>query len=165
MLQVGDYVVSSANGICKIEEEVEQNWSGKKKTYFMLLPVKEKGTKLYIPIDTAEQRIRKAMDYDEAEDFIDSLGSVLELKIENDKLRENEYKQAVYSGEPSRIASVIKTIYVRMQKRLVQGKKTTAIDERYLKTAVHMLHSELAYALGCEEEEVEGIIMESLGSE
>jgi len=162
MLQVGDYVVSSANEICKIEEKVKQDWFGEMKCYFLLLPMAESGTKLYIPIETAEQRIRKAMNYEEAKDFIDRLKSVSKLKIENDKLREKEYKDAIYSGKPARIASAIKTIYLHMQKRISQGKKSTAIDEKYFKTAIHMLHSELAYALGCDEDDVEGIIIKSL---
>lgn len=163
MLQVGDYVVSSANGICKIEEEVEQEWSGAKKSYFMLIPIKEKSARLYIPKETAGERIRKAMDYENAKAFIDSLGNVEELQIENEKSCEKEYKEALYSRQPERIAGAIKTMYLRTKRRNEKGMKSTAVDERYFKTAVHLLHSELAYALGCEEQEVEGIIMKSLG--
>ena len=54
MLQIGDYVVSASNGVCKIDEEVWQDWSGEKRLYFLLVPIKEKGSKVYIPVEHAE---------------------------------------------------------------------------------------------------------------
>ena len=162
MLQIGDYVVSASNGVCKIDEEVWQDWSGEKRLYFLLVPIKEKGSKVYIPVEHAEERIRKAMTEEEARAFMSKLKTIPALTIENEKLCEKEYKAAVYSGDPIKVAKVIKTIYSRRQKRLSSGKKVTAVDDRYFKMAIHVLHSEVAYALGCEENEVESKIISAL---
>ena len=160
MLHIGDYVVSSVNGICKIEEEVERSWSGENRLYFALIPIKEKESKIYIPVENAEQRVRKAMTQEEAREFIGKLKSTQEIPVENEKMCEKEYKAAVYSGDPMQVARVIKTIYLRKQKRTALGKKATVIDDRYYRLAIHILHSELAYALGCNEENVESKIKE-----
>lgn len=117
MLQVGDCVVSAANGICKIKEETWQTFSSEKRQYFVLVPLDEKGAKLYIPVDTADQRIRRVMTKDEANELLESISSLQCMQIENEKFCEKEYK-----------------------------------------TAVHVLYAELAYALGCSEDEVEGRI-------
>lgn len=162
MLQVGDFVVSSTNGVCEIVEEVEQDWTGENMPYFLLLPLDDRDSKIYIPIDKAEQRIRRIMDFDEAKDFICHIDSISRLEIQNERFCEREYKDAIFSGEPVKIAGAIKTIYERIQKRHRQGKKTTAIDDRYFKIAVHLLHSELAYALGCNEDEIEGNIRKAI---
>lgn len=161
MLQVGDHVVSSS-GICKIAEETWQNFSGEDKLYFVLVPLHEKRSKVYVPVEKAEQRLRKAMTNDEAGNLIDSLKSMPEIEIENEKTCEKDYKAATYSGNPVMVARAIKTIYARMQDRIGKGKKVTAVDERYYKAAVHILCSELAYSLGSDENEVEAKLISSL---
>ena len=47
---------------------------------------------------------------------------------------------------------------MRKQERLAQGKKTTAMDERYLRLAEENLYSELSLALGVPKEEMEAYI-------
>lgn len=163
MFQIGDYVISASNGICKIEEETWQTFSGEKTLYFVLIPLNEKGSKVYMPVENAEQRMRKAMTEGEAKELIGNLRTLPCIEIENSKLCEKEYKSAVYSGDPVMVARAIKTIYLRMQVRLSAGKKVTAVDDRYFKAAMHILHSELAYAIGCKEDEVEGRILEAIG--
>ena len=49
---------------------------------------------------------------------------------------------------------IIKTLYQRKMSRLKQGKKITALDERYMRTAEHELYSELALTLGVSEEQL-----------
>ena len=53
---------------------------------------------------------------------------------------------------------MIKTINVRREKRLAQGKKVTAGDERCLHAAQENLFGELAVSLGIEKNEVESYI-------
>lgn len=163
MLQVGDCVVSSSKGICLIKEETWENFSGAKKLYFVLIPLQEKDSKIFIPVENAEQKMRKVMTEEEAKEFISKIPLVPELEIENERMREKEYKDAVYSGNPVTIVQVIKSIYVRRQDRLSSGKKVTAVDDRYFKMAIHALHSELAYAIGAKEEDMEDIIISALG--
>ena len=56
----------------------------------------------------------------------------------------------------------MKTIYLRRQDRLREGKKTVAVDEYYFKLAEKHLHGELAFALQISLEEVIQVIMKNL---
>ena len=85
---------------------------------------------LHIPVETAEKRVRKILNKEEA----------------------------IQSRDPEQLIRVIKNMYHRRKQRTIQGKKTTAVDERYFKIAVHNLHSELAFALGCKEDEIQDMI-------
>lgn len=162
MFEVGDSVVSMANGICKITDVVELDMSQnhEKRTYFLLIPVTEENAKVYIPFDAAEQRMRRTMNKEEAIDVIRHISGTEELSIANEKERELKYKEAIRSCDPYQLVRIIKNLYHRREERLVQGKKCTAVDERYYKIAVHNLHSELAYALDCPENEVTSIIQD-----
>ena len=80
----------------------------------------------------------------------------------NEKERETKYKTAVRSCEPRQIISLLKCLRRRNEERLANGKKSTAVDERYLKMAVNNFHAELAFALGRDKSEMNNIIEEML---
>ncbi len=160
MFRTGDDVVSSSNGICKITDVVELDLSNTHimKSYFLLEPIAGNNAKVYIPLETAENRVRKAMEKDDAIRIIQEMESVDSLVIENEKERESKYKEVIKSNDPAGMVSLIKHLHDRRQERFAQGKKTTAVDDKYFKLAVHNLHAELAYALECKEEDIPDII-------
>lgn len=131
MFEVGDHVVSMANGICEIKDVVEMEMSGSRKEYFLLIPESEANSKVYVPVDSAEKRIRKAMDKKSALSVIEQISDMEELIITNEKERETRYKEAVRSCDPKLLVGIIKNMYIRKQQRLAEGKKCTAMDEKY----------------------------------
>ena len=58
--------------------------------------------------------------------------------------------------------TLIQTLYIRKQERTAQGKKITALDERYMRTAENELYSELSLTLGIPKDEMEQYIRERL---
>ena len=159
MFKIGDFVVNNNNGICEITDLVTMNMSGTNKDYFLLVPVNEKTAKVYVPVDMAVQRIRLAMNKEEALQLIENIKDIDEAYIENEKEREKTYKEALNSRDPKRLVGIIKTLYLRKQERLEAGKKNTAVDERYFKLAENHLHSELAFSLNVDKTEVNQIIL------
>ena len=160
MFEKGDFVVNTSNGICEISDIVTMNMSGVEKEYYILIPIEEKTAKVYLPVDIAEKRIRLTMKKDEALKFLKEIKAVDGVLVENEKEREKIYKDAINSRDPKRLISIMKTLYLRRKKRLEDGKKCTAIDDRYFKLAENHLHGELAFALGVQKSEV-GQIIES----
>ena len=92
---------------------------------------------------------------EDAIQFIKSIPDINEKDILNEKMREQEYKTAILSGNNESIVSIIKLLYARKQKRIEQGKKTTTIDDRYFKQAEDMLFSELSCVLDVPKENME----------
>ena len=58
--------------------------------------------------------------------------------------------------------TIIKTIYIRRQERMAQGKKVTSTDERYFKLAEDSLYSELGFAMNMDKEDVSDFIKERI---
>ena len=54
----------------------------------MLVPVKEKASKIYIPVDHADGRIRHIITKDDAMKFIKSIPDISKKDISDEKLRE-----------------------------------------------------------------------------
>lgn len=164
MFNIGEYVVNATNGICQITEVTEMDLMGDKKMklYYLLVPIEEQSARVYVPVDTAEARIRRTITRDEAVGILERVDEIAELQIGNEKEREGRYKEAVKSCDPELLVSLLKTLYMRMQSRMIQGKKSTAIDERYYKLAETRLYSELAFALEMPRSEMEEIIRDRM---
>lgn len=159
--QKGDYVVHGNNGICQIEDitHLDITGSDKNKKYYILHSVRDKSSRIYSPVEN-EGSMRLVLSPAEAEDLINQIPKIEEMWIDNEKLRENIYKEAIASGDLRKLIGIIKTLYLRKQKRLGEGKKNTATDERYLTIAEDKLHRELAFAMGKEPEQMQQIIEE-----
>jgi len=162
MYKIGDFVINTNNGICEIKDIVSMNISGSDKDYYLLVPVEEKTAKVYLPLDNADQRIRYIMSEEEVWTLIHSIKDIPEVYIENEKEREKTYKEALSSKNPKQLISIIKTLYLRKQKRLEAGKKNTAVDERYFKLAENHLHAEISFVLKVEKTEVHKILVEHI---
>jgi CarD family transcriptional regulator len=164
MFKKGEYVVTANNGICIIEDimHLDNSMSSKDKLYYLLVPVEEKSAKVYIPTEGINNRFRKIMNEKEAWKVIDEIPSIEEMWIDNDKQREQRYKEAIHSCEPEKLVSIIKNMYNRKLKRTAQGKKNTAVDERYYKLAENNLYTELAFAMEKDKNDMQSLITERM---
>lgn len=165
MYSQGDYVIKLPEGVCRIENIGCLHISGMNndKEYYMLVPVKEESSKVYIPVDSAEGRMRSVISKEVALQLIKSMPDIKQKNILNERMREQEYKEALLSGDNEKIISMIKLIYDRKQKRMKQGKKVTATDDRYFKQAEDILFSELSFVLHVPKEDMRQFISETIG--
>lgn len=157
MFLKGERVVCGSKGVCSIEDITTLNISGidKEREYYILKPLYIVASTVYVPVDTAEKSLRRVLTVQEAEELIRKIPQIPLITITNEKLLEQEYKNCLRTDLSEEWAKIIKTIYMRMQKRIEAGRKVTAIDARYLKIARDCLYGELAAALDLPREEVE----------
>ncbi|MCQ2519167.1 MAG: CarD family transcriptional regulator [Lachnospiraceae bacterium] len=159
MFDLNDYVVHTTGGICQIKEIAPLNIPGadKNRKYYFLDPIKPKGSKVFVPVDNSAG-IRKVMTDDEAKILIDEIPSIEEMPIDNDKIRELKYKEAIKSCDLRELVKIIKNLHTRRDQRFAEGKKITAIDDKYMKIAEDNLLNELAFALGRDKNEMQSVV-------
>lgn len=164
MFEVGTYVVYGNTGICKIEDVTTLDIPGanKERQYYVMSPLRDQGSRDYLPVDNTKVVLREVIGREDALKLIDSIPDIEELEVDNDKIREEKYKELARRSDCASWISIIKTIYLRKQERIAQGKKVTATDERYYRMAVEHLYSELAFALEKETNEVEQFIIDRI---
>ena len=164
MYKIGEYVMNANTGVCKVDEIVTRRLAEgmEEKEYYVLIPVDDPRATVFVPVASDKSNMRRAMGEKEAWDFIDSI-PVIDVKwIESDKSREQEYKNAMRSNDPRHLVGIIKNLYLRSRERENQGKKVTAVDDRYFKLAENALNSELAHALGKNKNDIRDLIAESI---
>lgn len=148
MYQIDEFVIHTTGGICQVKDiaPLEIPGSDKNKKYYFLLPVSAKGSKVFVPVDN-DATIRKIYSKEEALELISKVPSIDELQIDNEKLRETRYKEVIRSCDLYELVSVLKNLYMRKRKRIEEGKKSTATDDKYFKIAEENLFGELAFVL------------------
>ena len=162
MYHVGDCVVRSADGLCRIKDVVRLDFvSDREKLYYQLESFSDQNGKIYVPVDKAEGSMRPAMSGTQAKMLIKQIPAIKEGWVANEKERQSRYKEAIQSNDPKRLIGIIKLIYQRKKMRQAQGKKTTAVDEQYFAVAESRLYSELQYALNTTRSDVEMMIRQS----
>ena len=156
MYQIDDYVVYGNYGLCRVKDISTLDMEGvnKDRQYYFLTPVYGNHGVVYTPVDNDKVVIRKIMTKDEAEALLAGIKDIVKMEISAEKAREDRYRECIRSCNGIEWMRLILTIRSRMQERIESGKKSTALDERYLKLAEDYLYTELAVALDTEAENV-----------
>ncbi len=152
MFNVGDFVVYGNAGVCKVDEIgplVKMNFP-KEKIFYTLVPVYSKGSKVFTPVDSEKVILRPVLSKKDAKELIYEMDEVKEMDIQDNKKREEVFKQCIRDCDCRDLVKVIKTIYQRKKERIAEGKKVTAGDEKILHMAEDNLNRELAVALDVE---------------
>lgn len=164
MFEIGEYVVCGAKGVCRVENITHIDISGvdKERLYYVLAPIGDANGIVYVPTDSDKIVMRRTISKEEAEQLIQEMPQIELLWVPDDKQRETKYKEALRTCDYHAWVSIVKTLYLRKKERIAQGKKVTAVDERYMKAAENELYGELSLTLGIPREQMEDYIKERL---
>lgn len=165
MFETGTYIVCGQHGVCRVENvgKLQLTEASGDKEYYTLSKVYSRGGVLYVPADSEKVVMRPVISREEAEELIGHIKEIDMLQIDNEKRKEEIFKQAFKTCDSREWVKVIKTLYERKKIRLSKGKKVTASDERYLRTAEDNLYGELAISLNIDKNDVEQYIMDKIG--
>ena len=166
MIRIGDYVVKMNEGVCRVDSELLLDSFQEKRQvpYFLLLPVANDRMRVYVPVAEEYTDLRLVMGKDEARKLIREAGGIKAAEVENDRLREQIYKDALKSLDPKQLVAILKCMNERSEARLRQGKKKTAVDDRYQKLAETALFQELGFVLEKKPDEIHEMLLKAQGA-
>ncbi len=156
MFQVNDTVIYGNHGVCRITEigTLSISMADKQKQYYTLRPIYQPSAVIYAPVENPKTLMRPVISKDEAQNLIKEVPSIDSVWIANEKEREHQYKAALQTCDCRELVKIIKTLYMRKAARIQNGKKVTAVDEKYFRLAEAQLYEELAYALDMEKSQI-----------
>ena len=149
MFKVDDVIVYSTQGVCRIEGVEEKTVSGTKKNYFVLKPVNDNGSTMFVPTDNPQalKKMRRLLTESEILKLIDSMPEEQTVWIENDNDRKEHYKKILASGDHVELIKMIKAIYAHKKECEAKGKRLHMTDEHFFKDAEQNLYNEFQYVL------------------
>lgn len=162
MFNVGEYIIYGTKGVCQVMDITTMNLDGMQKDtkYYILQPWNQSGSKIFVAVDNQKTIMRSTLTKQEAEELIDEIPEIGEIWIDNEKMREEKYKECIRTCDCRELVRIIKTLHLRREERIKAGKKITTTDERYLKLAEEHLYSELAVTLEMPTEHMRDYITE-----
>ena len=143
MFGKGEMIMCGGHGVCCVVDITGNpiDRMDTKKKYYMLEPVFEKASTVYTPVDNEKVVMRKIMTKDEAEVLIGQIPEIETVWIQEEKRREQTYKEAIRTYDSRSLVQIIKTLYQRKSSRISEGKKVLSSDEQYLHKAEELLYS------------------------
>ena len=164
MFAVGDLIVYSGTGVCRVENVGPPPFAPKeKRAYYTLVPLRSRET-IYVPVDT-QVFMRPILAREEAEKLIDRLPSIQEAQVKQQDYRAlaQRYKEFLDTHRCEDLVQLIKAGYWKTQQQSRTGNKPSKVDQEFRKRAETLLHDELAAALEIPLEQVSAYIEQRLG--
>lgn len=155
MYNVGDLIIYSSHGVCRIDEVSVKTILGVSKYYYDLHPISNSNLKISTPVDNKSVVMLALMDRDEAEEMIASFHKPGDEWIGNNNMRNQSYSSRINTGKRTEIASIVNTLMRRKHQAELSGKKLGAHDQALLTSIQSILFSELAISLGTTCEDIE----------
>ena len=164
MLSRGDCVVYGNHGLCEVKDILVPSFleRGNETLYYsMVSHIDTKGV-LYVPVDGAEEKMRDAIDADEAEELIDEIDELQVYDIPQGKKAEAVIVDVIKRNKANEMMSLVKSLRKIKATRAAEGKKFASMDEKYLGIAEKLLYTELAFSLESEKDDVKRRVLEEL---
>lgn len=147
MFKVGEYIIYSSTGVCKIEDIRTECFNGTKKSYYILKPVYLNSSTIYTPVGSSEERMKKIISKKDVYKLIQSLPGEKMEWIENDRARKEKYSEIVKLGNRKDLIRLLKTLHQTQREKIATGKRFHCADERIMKEIEKILFEEFALVL------------------
>lgn len=96
MFEIGTYIVCGQHGVCRVEDigKLKLSEASGNKDYYTLSQVYSRGGVLYVPADSDKIIMRPVITKEEAEDLIAHMTEIDPIQIDNEKRKDDIFKQA-----------------------------------------------------------------------
>ncbi|MBS4197922.1 CarD family transcriptional regulator [Lederbergia citri] len=156
MFNIGDLVVYSAHGICKIDDICERTVLGITRPYYVLHPI-ENNSELTIstPVNNDKVVMQEIIDKEEAINILESFKHTGIQWIDKPNMRYSTYSDIINTGDRKEIANIVNTLMRKEIGLKLHERKLYVQDRKILNSSRNILFKELAISLDSSFEEID----------
>ena len=164
MFQIGDVLVYTTYGICRVENIIEMNFNGSLTKYYILVPLSEAKTELTIPVDNpiTNSRLHKLLTPDEINEIINQIVYLEPFWIPNDNERKKAFNDIIKKGDRKDTLQMLKSVKKHQLSLKDKVRKLHACDEQVMHDAEKLIVDEFSYVLNKEKIEIYTLINNEL---
>ena len=164
MFENQEIVMHNTLGICQIIGTAHRSIADRPAVdYFIVHSMYDEDNTAYVPVENAENLMRKPMTKKEIVSLIKDMPNLCSIWIEETRARKDSYTQTIREGNPQKLVAMVRSLHLKDEERKKVGKRINDADARQQAQAVKILHQEFAYGLGIGIEEVTDVIHKYLG--
>ena len=151
MYEVGEYIVHPGQGVCKVEDVIENP-----EVSYMLMPVGTSNPmRISFPI-SGENRLRPVLSHDEAQELVDEYTdlSIDDYRSASIALEEQYYRDKIRRGTCLDSVRTVKTFRHRIDEAKANNKRPPVVYQRILKQAIERTLEGLSFALDMSKDDI-----------
>ena len=153
MYRIGEQVIHRSIGLCEVVTISELDF-GNGGEYYTLVPARDSKEKVYVAVKNADRTLRPVMTREEAEEIFMCLQDKSIDWNDNNRVRDEQFKQQLRSGSSLTWAVMLKNLYRMRCRKQSLGQKLSASDTAHLNRSASLLVGELAAVLETTPEEI-----------
>jgi len=167
VFSVCDIVNYGTVGVCRIIDVTEREFGGESREFYVLKPVYDDKSTVYVPVGNQKlvDKMKRVLTAEEVYEMIRCLPQASSAWIEDERVREKEYRNILQSGSREEMVRMIKALHTHREQQALKGKKLRIADERVLKEAERILYDEFALVLEIRPDQVIPFIFQQLEPE
>lgn len=124
---IGETIIEPTNGICTMEGMRRMKVDGMEMTVYIF---SAQNAKVYVPADQIEKRnIRRPMDREEVKKVLASVKVPVSPNRDDARLQYTNYRDIMKSGDPMKIARLLRDLYILDQADDLKGKEKEIMDQ------------------------------------
>lgn len=164
MLQTGDKVIYGVHGICCVTGTEAVSNAGKSRTYYVLQPINQDGSRYLLPTDNeaALSRVFSIISAAEWEKLLESSEVHTSRWLADENQRKLAYRELTAHGSRAALLSMLFTLYDNRQKQRQAGRKIHICDDIFLRDTEKMLAEEVACVLDISMEDARSYLQNKL---
>ncbi len=152
MYQVGERVVYGIHGVCCVAELEQRVVDGVLRTYLVLEPVGQDGSRFLVPAHNAVAmgKLRRMLSAEEIPALLQSDKVHNGVWIMEENRRKQTYRELISSSDSERLMQMVCTLYRHKAAQAAAGRKVHQCDDNFLRDAEKLLSGEIALAMDME---------------
>lgn len=158
MFTIGDHIIYSAHGLCRIDDIREETVSGVTKKYYKLHPLENTLVTISTPVDNEKVVMLKLLQKEQALEIIETFNHPGAEWNTQPNSRLQQYSQLINSGDRLQIAKVVNTLMRKKCDAQLEKETFYEPDYKLLNNTQIILFKELARALDTSFEEINKLI-------
>ena len=166
MFNVGDTIVYTTCGLCRIDRITKKVFLGEEKEFYVLKPLSDQRSTLQVQVDNpvTNIKLKTLLSRKEISDIISEIPNVKPYWIENENERKKVFSEIIRTGERIKILGVMISIIEHSKGLKDKGRKLHACDETYLNDAKKLISEEFSYVLEMSKEDIELYLKNIIGT-
>ncbi|MCF3944846.1 CarD family transcriptional regulator [Oceanobacillus alkalisoli] len=147
MFKVGDLIIYSTHGVCKIDDICERSYRDETREYYILHPMEDPNLTISVPVDNEKVVMLDIMEKQEAKTILDLFEEPGIEWIEDAKQRNKKYNSLINGGDRDDIVKIANTLMRKQKEAKVNKERMYDQDQKMLEEIQRIMFQELAASL------------------
>ena len=163
-IAIGTHVLYGKTGVCLVQERKDMRIGKKSSFYYVLLPIGDGRSSVYVPCDNEElvARMRPLLTRDEIDTLLSDADMEQQPWLEDRTARSNLYRAVMADGDRRQLIRVICCLFRKKHERMEQGKRLSTMDDAALHECVRLIDEEFSMVLNIPSADVMDYILERI---